>query len=86
MKQPNIIIVVEGGIVQGVLADRHCVVRLIDYDVEGVDRPLCEIPQSNGDETCEAYVRDFMAERNPKRVRQLAKVIDAHLDKEQAPA
>src|SRR4030095_2746045 len=45
-KTPTIIVTVEGGIVQGVIADLLCRVAIVDYDTEGAEEEdLRDIPQ-----------------------------------------
>jgi hypothetical protein len=48
--EANIVITLDGGLVQGVVADRPITVRIVDYDVEGADPDgLLMVPQDNGD-------------------------------------
>jgi len=46
----NIVVTLDGGLVQGVVADRPITLRIVDYDVEGADPDgLVMVPQDNGD-------------------------------------
>ena len=44
----KIAVIVEGGLVQGALADGEAELLLVDYDVEGTDKGLVEVPQGDG--------------------------------------
>lgn len=48
--ETNIVVTLDGGLVQTVVADRPIMVRVVDYDVEGADPDrLLMVPQDNGD-------------------------------------
>ncbi|MGI9376025.1 MAG: hypothetical protein ACR2PC_08030 [Tsuneonella suprasediminis] len=49
-QEVNIVVELDGGLVEGVVADRPTKVRVVDYDVEGADpADLALIPQDHGD-------------------------------------
>lgn len=46
----NIVVELDGGLVEGVVADRPAIVRIVDYDVEGADPDdLVMVPRDHGD-------------------------------------
>lgn len=48
--EANIVVTLDGGLVQGIAADRPITVRVVDYDVEGADPDdLVMIPRDHGD-------------------------------------
>ena len=48
--EANVVIELEGGLVQGVIADRPIAVRVVDYDAESADPGgLVMVPRDNGD-------------------------------------
>ena len=48
--EANIVITLDGGLVQGIAADRPITVRVVDYDVEGADPDgLVMVPRDHGD-------------------------------------
>jgi len=48
--EANIVVTLDGGLVQGIAADRPITVRVVDYDVEGADPDdLVMIPRDQGD-------------------------------------
>lgn len=70
-----IIVTVDGGLVQGVAAtDANVVVGVIDFDVEGSDRELTEIPQDDGG-AAEARCHIESVSIEPERVRQLGGIL-----------
>ena len=73
----KIIIVCDGGLIQDIVTSEPAEVYTIDYDVEGYDGTLCKIPQRDG-ELEEAHAIRRVGEVNPKRVNELAEVIEWH--------
>jgi len=68
--KPKIVIVVEGGVIQGVLADCEVEYVVIDYDADCDLADIKYIPQDSGDDAAAcAYSGD--AETDPGRVREL---------------
>jgi hypothetical protein len=62
----RIAIIMEGGIIQDILADEEVDITIVDYDIEGTeDEDLMEVPQNNGI-SIEAFIgkpiADFSAE------------------------
>jgi hypothetical protein len=56
---PRVVIVMDGGLVQEVIADQPLEVTVIDYDAEGSDpEDLRKVPQGNGDEDDLAAIRE----------------------------
>jgi len=48
--ETNVVIELDGGLVQGIIADRPITVRVVDYDVESTDPGgLVLVPRNNGD-------------------------------------
>ncbi len=48
--EANIVVMLDGGLVQGIAADRPVTVRVVDYDVEGADpENLIMVPRDGGD-------------------------------------
>lgn len=46
---PRVVVVLEGGMVSGILSDRPIRARVIDYDVEGAEsEKLVDVPQGEG--------------------------------------
>ncbi len=46
----NVVVELDGGLVEGIVADRPIKVRVVDYDVEGADPDgLVLVPQDKGD-------------------------------------
>lgn len=56
MAQPNLVVVIEGGIVREVIADQAINVRVIDFDIEGCDNSNDVIIELKSDYGSEAYV------------------------------
>ncbi|AMK24709.1 hypothetical protein HY78_24460 [Rhizorhabdus wittichii DC-6] len=49
-QEANVVIELDGGLVQGIIADRPITVRVVDYDVEGADPDdLLLVSRDNGD-------------------------------------
>ena len=44
----RIVVIVEGGLVQYTLADGDAELLIVDYDVDGTDQGLVEVPQGDG--------------------------------------
>lgn len=63
MSKPLVIITVEGGVIQSVCSDVPVDYMVIDFDIQGADRNLCEVPQHDGSRAtatvsdCESNVR-----------------------------
>lgn len=78
MKHPTIILTVEGGVIQGILTDNPVDVFVIDYDRDGIpESELCPIPQDGGGTSlANAHMWSAGIEHNPKRVKELADVIE----------
>jgi hypothetical protein len=72
---PKIVITVEGGVVQSVMAERPVQVLSVDYDAQGTaEEELADLPQEDG--TCApAIVGISEAEVNPRRVAELSYLI-----------
>ncbi len=71
----EIVIILEGGLVQCVLSNKAANVRVIDYDCEGAsDEEIAQIPQDGSDNTASAYLHELDAVVNPLRVKELMKV------------
>ena len=71
MSELNIVIVVEGGVIQSVIADRSFSgdLRVIDYDADGAD-DFVEVPQEGGG-TERALLWHPHISINPKEVSRL---------------
>ncbi|HAH24896.1 MAG TPA: hypothetical protein DCL77_14275 [Prolixibacteraceae bacterium] len=80
---PNIIVILNGGIVQSILSDKPINVKVIDYDVEGSDDENAdndtfrEIPEKEDTTTTTtAYIYDGdVFELNPEYVHKILKAI-----------
>lgn len=73
MSTPRIVITMEGGLIQCVLADADVEILVIDYDTEGTTDPTAMIPQSNGTraEAVTTIYTVLPEQRQPERVSQL---------------
>jgi hypothetical protein len=73
VKKPTVILVMEGGVVQNVLADAGVDVLCIDYD-GAEDEDAVEIPQDedlNSGNTERATFGRLLVQNDPKRVKAL---------------
>jgi hypothetical protein len=72
LSDPQIVVVVQGGLVTGVLCDRPACTLLVDYDTEGADADeLRPIPQDGGDTVEEAVASEYAVEIDGRRVAEL---------------
>lgn len=71
--KPKVIVVLEGGLVTGILSTTSMEAKLLDYDVEGEDGPLVPVPQTAGQAGRSALARLTAqpVEVNEDRTRQL---------------
>lgn len=77
MSKPRIVICVEGGLIQDILADSPVEAYVIDYDTDGSSsKELTVIPQGDGDES-EAHARGEAVELDKERVDELIAAIIA---------
>lgn len=77
-KRPRIVVVIEGGLVTGVLANGDGIeVAVIDYDTEGAgeDDEIVQIPQT-GNQTAPAFASVRSVDTVPDRVAQLFAAIE----------
>jgi hypothetical protein len=81
MSKPKIVIVMDGGIIQHILADtKNVEIALIDYDIEGMEEEkLTDIPQTEqllgAKEKAYCWHMDGPDEVNASRVADLFSVI-----------
>ena len=76
MKQPKVVITLDGGIVEDILSDVPSDVIVIDYDVEGIEEDrLTQIPQIRAASTEPAYTVEQVADVMPKRVAELFRIV-----------
>lgn len=69
-------LVIQGGLVQNVIASRDVEATLVDYDTEGADPgELLDVPQTDGGKV-EARVADFPVEVDPDRANELRAVLE----------
>lgn len=74
--EPKVVVWMEGGLVQGVMASTKLELCVIDYDTEGVaEIELTAIPQSNG-KVANAYTSMWSAEVDSARVNELVNVAE----------
>ena len=66
MEKPKIVIVLEGGLVQHIVADQEMDVTVLDFDTEGIDEK--HSTEVNGDE---AYVTSPHLEIDPDEVESI---------------
>lgn len=68
---PRVVCVVEGGVLQHVLADREVDVVVMDLDVESADDGVTVVPGAGGDDDDVAMLGAPHVEHDPARVQQL---------------
>lgn len=72
----DVVIVVEGGLVQDILSTKYINAAVIDYDTEGSDREdIALIPRGKDEEPAEAYVAERSCDVMPDRVAELFEAI-----------
>lgn len=83
MSKPRIVIVMDGGLIQQILADTDVEIATIDYDVEGTeDERLTAIPQQGGGvEAAYCWTQDAPDEIDKERVDELFAVIDREVSR-----
>lgn len=74
--KPKIIVHIEGGLVQSVLASREIDLIIYDYDTDGAEEEdLKLVPQTDGgDEEAYVYIGEYV-QVDPQRVNELFKAL-----------
>lgn len=76
---PNVLIVMDGGLVQHCVSDAPVDVTTLDYDTEGaIEEDTIPIPQKSTDDTENAYVGWPIVDVIPERVNQILTAIENH--------
>lgn len=78
-RAPQVVVVVEGGVITDILCSRRIEAVVIDYDTDGVDdADLSDIPQVTT--TAKGIMARFPAVCAPRRVRELLETTTNNLN------